>query len=166
MKTVYLGLGSNLGDRAAMLQAAIDQLHQEEVSIVRSSSVYETEPMGRRNQPWFLNLVAEARTNLFPLQLLARLQRIEQRLGRRRGIDKGPRPIDIDILLFGNFIVHTPKLVIPHPRFAERRFVLEPMAELSPDLRDPVTRCSVRELLGKLTGQTVRKAEFQPRLPT
>src|ERR1051326_6739868 len=110
MKTVYLGLGSNLGDRQAMLQAAIDELHAQDVSVVRLSSVYETEPMDRPHQPWFLNLVAEIKTDLFPLQLLARIGKIEQRLGRRRTVPKGPRSIDIDILLYGNFVVDTPAL--------------------------------------------------------
>jgi 2-amino-4-hydroxy-6-hydroxymethyldihydropteridine diphosphokinase len=166
MKTVYLGLGSNIGDREAMLQAAIDQLHAEEVRIVRVSSVYETEPMDVHGQRWFLNLVAEAQTDLFPMQLLARTGKLEQQLGRRRLVAKGPRTIDIDILFYGNFVIRTPKLIIPHERFAERRFVLAPLAELAPELRDPVSRCSIRELLGKVAGQTIRKVEFQPRLPT
>ena len=108
-------------------------------------------------QHWFLNLVAEAATDLFPLQLLHRTARIEIQLGRRRVAPKGPRTIDIDILLFGNAIVNTPKLEIPHPRFRERRFVLAPLVDLAPQLRDPVTRKSVRELLSEVQGQSVRK---------
>ena len=103
--------------------------------------------MGLRTQPWFLNLVVEADTELFPVQLLEGLQSIEIRMGRRRLAAQGPRTIDIDILLYGAFRVSTPRLTIPHPRLAERRFVLEPMVELAPDLRHPVTRHTMRELL-------------------
>jgi 2-amino-4-hydroxy-6-hydroxymethyldihydropteridine diphosphokinase len=166
MKTVYLGLGSNIGDREATLQAALDQLHQDEVRVLRLSSVYETEPMDVRDQRWFLNLVAEAQTDLFPMQLLARIEKVEQRLGRRRALAKGPRTIDIDILFYGNFVIRTPRLVIPHERFADRRFVLAPLAELAPDMRDPLSRRSIRELLGQVSGQAVRKVDFEPRLPT
>ena len=165
MKTVYLGLGSNVGDREAMLQAAVDQLQASDLSVCRLSSVYETEPMDVPGQPWFLNLVVEIKTTLFPLQLLARIGKIEQKLGRRRTVAKGPRSIDIDILLYGNFIVQTAALVIPHERLAERRFVLAPMVELAPDLRDPRSRRSMKELLAAIAGQTVRKVDFQPVIP-
>lgn len=158
-KTVYLGLGSNVGDREQMLQAAIDRLKSPELRIVRVSSVYETEPQGRRNQRWFLNLVVEAETDLFPRQLLGRIAKIEQELGRRRMLANGPRTIDIDILFYGNFVVDTPELSIPHPRFAERRFVLAPMVDLAPELRDPVSRRTMRELLPGTAGQAVRKVE-------
>ena len=162
MKTVYLGLGSNVGDREQMLQAAVTALHRRDLRIGRLSSVYETEPMEVRGQPWFLNLVAEAQTDLFPRQLLARVNRIEQSLGRRRLTPKGPRTIDIDILLYGNFVVRTGALTIPHQRLAERRFVLAPLAELAPDLRHPVSRRTVREMLGAVSGQVARKVDFQP----
>jgi 2-amino-4-hydroxy-6-hydroxymethyldihydropteridine diphosphokinase len=164
-KTVYLGLGSNVGDRERMLQTAIDRLHSPELRIQRVSSVYETEPQGRRNQRWFLNLVAEARTDLFPRQLLGRIAKIEQQLGRRRMLANGPRTIDIDILFFGGFIVETPALTIPHPRLAERRFVLAPMVELAPELRDPVTRRTMRELLPATAGQGVKRVEAQVTVP-
>ena len=157
MKKVYLGLGSNLGDRDAMLRAALDALESPGLHIHRVSPVYETEPMDVPGQHWFLNLVAEAQTDLFPLQLLHRTLKIEAQLGRRRLAPKGPRSIDIDILLFGNSVVTTPTLEIPHPRFRLRRFVLAPLADLAPNLRDPVTRRTVRELLGELQGQAVRK---------
>ena len=165
MKTVYLGLGSNVGDREKTLQAAIDRLHSPDLRITRASSVYETEPRERRNQRWFLNLVVEAETDLFPRQLLGRIARIEQQLGRRRLAASGPRTIDIDILFFGNFAIETPDLTIPHPRFAERRFVLAPMVELAPELRDPVTRRTMRELLPGTAGQGVRKAPFTVVVP-
>jgi len=157
MKTVYLGLGSNLGDREAMLQAAVRALESPRLRILRVSPVYETEPVDVSGQHWFLNQVAEAETDLFPLQLLHRTAKVEAQLGRRRLAPQGPRTIDIDILLYGNSIVTTPALEIPHPRFRARRFVLAPLADLAPELRDPVTRKTVRELLGELRGQTVRK---------
>ncbi len=144
-----------------MLQAAVDRLHSAELRIMRLSSVYETEPQGLRDQRWFLNLVVEAETNLFPRQLLGRIVKIERELGRRRIIENGPRTIDIDILFFGNAIVKTGELTIPHPRFAERRFVLAPMVELNPELRDPVSRQTMRELLAATVGQGVRAVEFR-----
>jgi len=157
MKTVYLGLGSNLGDREASLRAALRALESPGLHILRVSPIYETEPMDVPGQNWFLNLVAEAETELFPLQLLHRTSKIEIQLGRRRLTPKGARVIDIDILLFGNAIIRKPRLEIPHPRFRERRFVLAPLADLAPQLRDPVSGKSVRELLEAVVGQAVRK---------
>lgn len=148
MKVAYLSLGSNLGDREGHLQAALDALPAPDLRVLRVSPVYETEPMDVRNQPWFLNLAAEIETSLLPRQLLARTQKIERQLGRRRSIPKGPRTVDIDILYYGSFIVDSPDLEIPHPRIGERRFVLAPLAELAPDYRDPRTRRTIRELLG------------------
>jgi 2-amino-4-hydroxy-6-hydroxymethyldihydropteridine diphosphokinase len=157
MKKVYLGLGSNLGDRADMLRQAVEALESPGLHVLRVSPVYETEPMDAPQQQWFLNQVVEAETDLFPLQLLHRAARVEAQLGRRRLAPKGPRSIDVDILLFGNAVVETPALTIPHPRFRERRFVLAPLADLAGELRDPVTRRSVRELLGEIQGQVVRR---------
>jgi 2-amino-4-hydroxy-6-hydroxymethyldihydropteridine diphosphokinase len=165
VKTVYLGLGSNVGDREQMLQSAIDHLHSPDLRIVRLSSVYETEPQPRRNQRWFLNMAVEAETDLFPRQLLARIGKIEQKLGRRRMAVNGPRTIDIDILFYGNSVVETAALTIPHPRFSERRFVLAPMADLAPELRDPVSRRAIRELLAATAGQSVALVEFRPVVP-
>jgi 2-amino-4-hydroxy-6-hydroxymethyldihydropteridine diphosphokinase len=159
-KIVYLGLGSNVGEREQNLQAAVERLQSRALRIKRLSPVYETEPQGMRDQRWFLNLAAEAETDLFPRQLLGRIVKIERELGRRRGIENGPRTIDIDILFFGSAVVQTSELTIPHPRFAERRFVLAPMAELAPDLRDPVSRKTMRELLGATAGQAVKRVEF------
>ena len=159
MKIVYLGLGSNLGDRQATLETALRALESPHLHIRRVSPVYETEPMDVPGQQWFLNMVAEAETDLFPLQLLRRTAAVEAELGRRRSVPKGPRTIDIDILLFGNSVVTMPDLEIPHPRFRDRRFVLAPLADLAPGLRDPVTRKTVRELLAELRGQAVRKLE-------
>ena len=140
-----------------MLRAAVRALESPRLRIRRVSPVYETEPVDVSGQHWFLNQVAEAETDLFPLQLLHRTAKVEAQLGRRRLAPMGPRTIDIDILLYGNSIVTTPALEIPHPRFRARRFVLAPLADLAPELRDPVTRKTVRELLGELRGQTVRK---------
>ena len=157
LKTVYLGLGSNLGDRAATLDAALRKLDSPELRLTRASGLYETEPMGLKEQPWFLNLVAEFQTTLFPLQLLQRTKKIENELGRKRVVLNGPRTIDIDIILYGSAIVQSEELEIPHPRFRERRFVLAPLAELNPDLRDPVSGQQVKALLAGITGQTVRR---------
>jgi 2-amino-4-hydroxy-6-hydroxymethyldihydropteridine diphosphokinase len=150
MKRAYLSLGSNIGDREANLQAALDRLGP-----LRVSPIYETEPVDYKSQPWFLNLVAEIETGLFPRQLLAHTQRIERELGRVRSLPKAPRTLDIDILLLGSVVMHTPELEIPHPRLAERRFVLAPLADIAPDLRHPVTHRSVREMLAGLADTVV-----------
>src|SRR5712671_2802493 len=155
MKTAYLSLGSNLSDRETNLLRALGLLASSEIRIKRISATYETEPQDLPHQPWFLNLVVEIETALFPLQLLSRIQKIEKDLGRRRIVPKGPRTIDIDILLFGNFVVDHTKLTIPHPRMHLRRFVLEPLAELAPDLRHPITRRTIREMLSETSGQIV-----------
>ncbi len=156
MKTAYLSLGSNLDDREGNLRRALDLLASPEIRVVRTSSLYETEPQDLRQQPWFVNLIAEIETTLFPMQLLARVDRIEREMGRKRTVPKGPRTIDIDIILFGNFIIDTPQLQVPHPRMPVRRFVLEPLAELAPDLRHPITRRTVREMLTATKGQVVK----------
>lgn len=161
MKTVYLGLGANLGKREETLQLALDALAARGVGVKRISAVYETAPREYLQQPWFLNLVAEAETDLLPMRLLQCCQQIERALGRRRTLmEKGPRIIDIDILLHGRAIVDTPQLVIPHPSLHERRFVLEPLAELAPQLKHPVLNKSMRDLLAATTGQQVRKADI------
>jgi 2-amino-4-hydroxy-6-hydroxymethyldihydropteridine diphosphokinase len=158
MKIAYLGLGSNLGDRHANLTSAIERMASDDLRIIRASSVWESEPRDVTDQPWFLNQVIEVQTSLFPRQLLQRLRRIEREMGRVRTRPKGPRLIDLDILLFGSAMVNAPGLEIPHPRMAERRFVLAPLAELAPDLRHPVTKRSVREMLADISGQVVRKS--------
>lgn len=156
-KIVYLSVGSNLGDRAANLSAAIEQLGTlGEVKAV--SSFYETEPVDFAAQPWFLNCAVALETALMPRQLLARVQSIEQGMGRRRTQPKGPRVIDLDILLFGTSVVDIPELVIPHPAMHERRFVLEPMAEIAPEVRHPVFKKTMRQMLEALpAGQSVRR---------
>ena len=156
MKIVYLALGSNLGDRAATLQNAIDRMESAELHVVRASRIYETEPREVEDQPWFLNQVVEAETSLFPRQLLTRLKRLEAELGRRPSRPKGPRAIDMDILFYGDAVVSTTDLVIPHERMGERRFVLEPLAELVPDLRHPVTGKTMREMVAAVASQRIR----------
>lgn len=146
-KTVYLSLGSNLGDRGANLDAAIARLG-ELGKVLAVSSYYETEPLELARQPWFLNCAVALKTELMPKQLLARLLEIERGLGRKRKQTqaKGPRTLDIDIVLFGASVVETPGLTIPHPAMHERRFVLEPLAEIAPDARHPVFKRTVREM--------------------
>jgi 2-amino-4-hydroxy-6-hydroxymethyldihydropteridine diphosphokinase len=151
----------------ALTTATLDRLHTPDLRIQRVSSVYETEPVGYKAQRSFLNLAAEAETDLFPLLLLGRIQKVELQLGRKRtGPHDGPRTIDIDILLYGRFTVHSARLEIPHPRLHERRFVLTPLSELAPDLRHPTLGRTIRELLASLEGQKIRKVEFTPRTPT
>jgi len=157
LKIAYLALGSNLGDRRANLAAAIERLAATDLRVIRVSSLYETEPRDVPDQPWFLNRVIEIETDLFPRQLLARTQRIEREMGRKRIVPKGPRVIDLDILLFGDATVSTPDLEIPHPRMIERRFVLEPLHELAAELRHPKTRATVREMLARVSDQTLHR---------
>jgi 2-amino-4-hydroxy-6-hydroxymethyldihydropteridine diphosphokinase len=157
LKIVYLALGSNVGDREEHLRMGLEKLQARDLRLLRASGLYETEPMGLREQRWFLNQVAEFETELFPVQLLQRTQRIEMALGRRRTVVNGPRTIDIDIVLYGNAVVKAPELEIPHPRYRERRFVLEPLAELNAGLKDPITGQSVTAMLETVRGQVVRR---------
>ncbi len=149
LKTVYLSLGSNLGHRQENLEQAIARLNANGIEVRRVSSFYETEPVDFLRQGWFLNCVVEVETWLLPLQLLHELRRIERLMGRRRMAKRGPRGIDIDILLYENAIVRSAELQVPHPRLAERRFVLQPLRELSPALRHPAFQKTVAELLAE-----------------
>ncbi|MBV9574961.1 MAG: 2-amino-4-hydroxy-6-hydroxymethyldihydropteridine diphosphokinase [Acidobacteriales bacterium] len=156
-KKVYLSLGSNLGERAANLQTAIAEV-KNLGEMLQVSSFYETEPVGIMAQPWFLNCAVELETVKMPKQLLAGILRLEQEMGRQRRGDKGPRVIDLDILLFGNSIIDTGGLSVPHPAMHERRFVLEPMTEIAAEVRHPVLKRTMRELRDALPpGQTVRR---------
>ena len=148
-KTVYLSLGSNVGDRARNLQDAIAALGSAGVRIVRVSSAYETEPVDYLDQPWFLNCAVEAETDLAALDLLRALREIETQMGSKKLIAKGPRLIDIDILLYGSGVIDTPELQIPHPRMHLRRFVLEPLAEIAPNVQHPVSHLSIADLLAR-----------------
>jgi 2-amino-4-hydroxy-6-hydroxymethyldihydropteridine diphosphokinase len=157
LKTIYLSLGSNSGDRLENLARARERLAAADIRILRVSEVYETAPRDVPAQPWFLNQVIEAESALLPRQLLSRLQKIERDMGRKRTVAKGPRIIDIDIVLFGESVISMPDLEIPHPRMMERRFVLEPLAELAPKLRHPILNRSVREMLAKVADQQARR---------
>ncbi|HXH51747.1 MAG TPA: 2-amino-4-hydroxy-6-hydroxymethyldihydropteridine diphosphokinase [Terriglobia bacterium] len=158
MKRVFLSLGSNLGDRSGNIERALDALAAAGLDVRRVSSFYRTEPVEFRQQPWFVNCVAEVATELLPMQLLHVVQRVERDLGRQRGINKGPRKIDIDILLYENVVVRSSALNIPHESMAERRFVLVPLRELEAGLRHPVTDRTVVEMLNETadTGQVIR----------
>jgi 2-amino-4-hydroxy-6-hydroxymethyldihydropteridine diphosphokinase len=153
-KIVYIALGSNLGDRAAMLARAEQAMGEAGVRVLRRSSVYTTEPVDAPPQPWFLNSVVEAETSLTPVQLLHVLAGIERGLGRRRITPRGPRTLDLDILLYGSSVINTPELQVPHPGLPNRRFVLAPLAELAPGLRHPVLHKSIADLLANTTDRS------------
>ncbi|MBE3069632.1 MAG: 2-amino-4-hydroxy-6-hydroxymethyldihydropteridine diphosphokinase [Planctomycetes bacterium] len=152
MATVYLGLGSNLGDRRANIAAALAAIAAHPaIHIEATSTLIETAPVGGPpGQGPFLNGAARLRTDLAPAALLAELKAVERAGGRHDGPRWGPRPIDLDILLYGAEVLDTPDLAIPHPRLRERRFVLAPLAEIAPDAVDPVTGLTVRALLARL----------------
>lgn len=156
-KRVYLSLGSNIGDRAANLNLAIARLSLLG-EVVAVSAFYETEPVELTSQAWFFNCVVAVDTDKMPQQVLNAVLKVEQEMGRRRTQNKGPRNIDIDILLFGDAVVEAKGLTIPHPALAQRRFVLEPLVEIAPDVCHPVLKKTIRELRDALpAGQTVRK---------
>jgi 2-amino-4-hydroxy-6-hydroxymethyldihydropteridine diphosphokinase len=141
----YLSLGSNIGDRAANLRDAITRLGTLG-KLATISSFYETEPVEVTTQPWFLNCALALDTSRTAEELLAGILAVEQEMGRRRGLDKGPRNIDIDILLFGDAIINQPNLDVPHPAMHLRRFVLEPLAEIAPEAKHPLLKRTVEEL--------------------
>ncbi len=150
MVTVYLGLGSNIGNRQEHLNRALDFLSQR-LRVEQVSSVYDTEPTGNPNQPRFLNLVCQVATGLEPIALLTLVKGIESKLGRLPHTTNLPRPIDIDILFYGDQIIETQELTIPHPRLTERAFVLIPLAEIVPNLVHPANGKTVKELMSSLT---------------
>ena len=158
MATIYLSLGSNKGDREQYIARAMEALGACGVRVKRKSSLYETEPVETSSKSWFLNCVVEAETNLLPPQLMHTLLDIERALGRRRRVPRGPRVIDIDILFYEDRMVSTEQLEIPHPRMAERRFVLVPFAEIAPEARHAVLRKTIAELLE----ETPDRSEVRP----
>jgi len=148
MARVFIGLGSNIGNRADYLQKALAEIaNSEQIVLKKYSSVYETEPIGNKEQPQFLNMAAELESTLSPLDLLQRLKEIEITLGRRHSEHWGPREIDIDILYYGDEVSNDKRLQLPHPQTANRRFVLVPMKEIAEEFTDPLQRLSINELL-------------------
>jgi 2-amino-4-hydroxy-6-hydroxymethyldihydropteridine diphosphokinase len=152
--TVYLALGTNLGDRPANLKAAVDALPPS-ARLCAASPIYETTPWGYTDQPLFLNQVVQAETDLDPFELLGFLKGLENQLGRQATFRYGPRLIDLDILFYDDLTMKTPELVLPHPQLAGRPFVLVPLADLAPDLRHPVLKRTVSELLIEVDRQGV-----------
>jgi 2-amino-4-hydroxy-6-hydroxymethyldihydropteridine diphosphokinase len=155
MPTVYLALGSNIGNREANLRESIRLISESGVQISKLSSIYETEPLDYLDQPWFFNAVLEAQTNLPVQELLAALRQIESRMGSKKPFPKGPRLIDLDILLYGNDIVDMPDLQIPHPRMLQRNFVLAPLAEIAPTFCHPSWPASAAELLARSPDKSI-----------
>ena len=149
MHTIYLALGSNLGDRAANLRSAIEAF-EPEIQITNCSAVYETPPWGYLDQLRFLNQVVEAETDLSPAGLLEHIKYLEHQLGRRETFQYGPRVIDLDIIFYDNEVIESPPLIIPHPRMAERGFVLLPLADIAPHFEHPILEDSGAELLSKI----------------
>jgi 2-amino-4-hydroxy-6-hydroxymethyldihydropteridine diphosphokinase len=159
MVQVFIGLGSNLGDRAYYLhQALVEIANSQQIIIKKYSSVYETEPVGKKEQPQFFNMVAELESTLLPQDLMQRLKEIENTLGRTHTEHWGPREIDLDILYYGGEVFNDEKLQLPHPEIVNRRFVLVPMNELAGEFLDPMQRLSMKELLRRCSDiKTVRK---------
>jgi 2-amino-4-hydroxy-6-hydroxymethyldihydropteridine diphosphokinase len=145
-----------MGERDKNLERALALLEREQIQVMARSSIYETEPRDVAAQPWFLNMAVACETHFFPLQLLTALLRLEREMGRVRRLPRGPRIIDIDILLIGSVVIDTPRLTIPHPRMLERRFVLEPLLEIAPELLHPGTKRPLREYLNEVKAQKVR----------
>jgi 2-amino-4-hydroxy-6-hydroxymethyldihydropteridine diphosphokinase len=148
-KVVYISLGSNVGDRAAMLEHAMAAMNAAGIRVLRQSSFYVTEPVDAPGQAWFLNAVVEAETSFLPLQLLHALMKIERELGRWRLTPHGPRTIDLDILFYGSSVIRSRELEVPHLRLTERRFVLVPLVHLVPEFRHPVLHKSITQLLAE-----------------
>ena len=157
---IYIGIGANLGDREKTLQEAVRVLNAHpEIAVVAASAVYETAPVGVIDQPDFLNAVLQIRTRLSARKLLNDLLAVERQFGRTRRTRWGPRTLDLDILLYGDAVIHQPGLCVPHPHLHERAFVLIPLCDLDPHLKHPISRQSMRVLAAALRDSPVRKIE-------
>lgn len=154
--SIYIALGTNLGERLANLRAAIRTMPPD-VNVIEESPVYETPPWGYEDQPAFLNMVIKAETNLQPESLLAYLKQIEAELGREKSVRWGPRLIDLDILFYDDLVLNSPPLVIPHPRLHERAFVLVPLADVAPELVHPVFQQKISEFLSKIDIEGIKR---------
>jgi 2-amino-4-hydroxy-6-hydroxymethyldihydropteridine diphosphokinase len=155
MPTVYIALGTNVGDRQGNLREALRRIEESGIQLSQLSSIYETEPVDYLDQPWFLNTVVEAETNLPAAQLLSTLRQIESRMGSKKPFAKGPRLIDLDILLYANETIDTADLQVPHPRMLLRNFVLAPLAEIAPTLRHPTWSAVVSEFFAHSPDKSV-----------
>lgn len=152
MSIAYIGIGSNLGDRVKNCLSAVELMEKEHITVIKRSSIYETEPWGVNNQPLFLNMVVEIETVMNPVELLNILKDIEKKLGRKNSYHWGPRIIDLDILLFDNLIVNMDNLRIPHPLLHERDFVLRPLKEIAPGIIHPLLKRRIDEIFRNLHG--------------
>ncbi len=159
MVKAYIGLGANLGDREANINRALEEIVRSGYRLTQVSSMYETAPVGFEDQPDFLNTVAEIETDLAPGELMAALDEIEQRIGRRETFKWGPRVVDLDILLYGDQTLAEDNLKIPHPEMHKRAFVLSPLAEIAPEAKHPVLGLTARELSERVGQKGVRKLE-------
>jgi 2-amino-4-hydroxy-6-hydroxymethyldihydropteridine diphosphokinase len=163
---VFLSLGSNVGDREKNLRDAIAALPELGVQIKKVSSIYETEPLDLLEQPWFLNCVVEGETTVSPAALLRELRELEKRMGSKKPVARGPRLIDLDILVYGLQTINSPELQVPHPRMHLRRFVLAPLAEIARDLKHPSWRGNAAQLLDALKDKSaVKKINGDLRAP-
>jgi dihydroneopterin aldolase / 2-amino-4-hydroxy-6-hydroxymethyldihydropteridine diphosphokinase len=158
---VYLGLGSNLGERATNLEESLEKI-AELASVEKKSGIYETEPWGLKEQPNFLNQVVKVKTRLEPLELLSSLKDIERTMGRKKSVKFGPRVIDLDILFYDDVIMKTETLTIPHPLMTKRAFVLVPLNEIAPNHLHPVEGKKIRELCERIEQHSVWRWEEQP----
>ena len=157
----FLSAGSNLGDPKANLEFALSELAKAG-TVLQTSSYFETEPVGFTEQPWFLNLAIEFETRLSPVELLHLCLRIEDSRARKRGFPNAPRTLDLDILFYGNAVIRENNLIIPHPRLAERKFVLEPLAEIAPNFMHPIMKKSIQTLLKNCTDKSLVRLQKPP----